>query len=225
MVKRARRRGSLTRWTGQNLGRPLRRFTLLPRSLLARTFLLLAGLLTASVLAWSGIYNWLEQGPRAQQAAQIVISVINLTRASLVSADPQRRLELLTELSMREGLRIYPDGDIPGFQPVKGDSTLLAIEQELRKRLDPRTRIVVTKGLQSGLFVSFSIADEEGVDDYWLMLPRNRIERPLALEVIGWGTAALLLSIDTLLACAAMVALLATAEPDLRLSISISATL
>lgn len=195
MVKRARRRGSLARRSGRNLSRPLRRFTLLPRSLLARTFLLLAGLLTASVLAWSGIYSWLEQGPRAQQAAQIVISVINLTRASLVSADPQRRLELLTELSMREGLRIYPDGDIPDFQPVKGDGTLLAIEQELRKRLDPRTRIVVSKGLQSGLFVSFSIADEEGVDDYWLMLPRNRIERPLALEVIGWGTAALLLAL------------------------------
>ena len=195
MVRRSRRRGSLARWTGQTIARPLRRFTLLPRSLLARTFLLLAGLLTASVLAWSGIYSWLEQGPRAQQAAQIIISVINLTRASLVSADPQRRLELLTELSMREGLRIYPDGDIPGFQPMAGDRSLATIEQELRRRLDPRTRIVVSKGLQSGLFVSFSIADEEGVDDYWLMLPRSRIERPLALEVIGWGTAALLLAL------------------------------
>lgn len=195
MVKRSRRRGSLTRWTGQTLSRPLRRFSLLPRSLLARTFLLLASLLTASVLVWSAIYTWLEQVPRVQQAAQIIISVINLTRASLVSADPQRRLELLTELSMREGLRIYPDGEVPDFQPALGDSVLRSIEQELRKRFDPRTRIVVSKGLQSGLFVSFSIADEEGVDDYWLMLPRSRIERPLALEVIGWGTAALLLAL------------------------------
>lgn len=195
MVRRPRRRGSLYRWTGQTLGVPLRRFPLLPRSLLARTFLLLAALLTASVLAWSGIYAWLEQIPRAQQAAQIIISVINLTRASLVSADPQRRLELLTELSMREGLRIYPDGDIPDFEPIEGDRALVPIEQELRKRLDPRTRIVVSRGLQSGLFVSFSIADNEGVDDYWLMLPRNRIERPLALELIGWGTAALLLAL------------------------------
>lgn len=30
------------------------------------------------------------------------------------------------------------------------------------------------------------------------MLPRNRIERPLALEVIGWGTAALLLALGGL---------------------------
>ncbi len=173
----------------------MRRFPLLPGSLLARTFLLLAALLTASVLAWSGIYAWLEQIPRAQQAAQIIISVINLTRASLVSADPQRRVELLTELSMREGLRIYPDGDIPGFDPVPGDRALVAIEEELRKRHDPRTRIVLSRGIQTGLFVSFSIADSEGVDDYWLMVPRNRIERPLALEVIGWGTAALLLAL------------------------------
>jgi two-component system osmolarity sensor histidine kinase EnvZ len=195
VVKRSRRRGGLHRWTGRTIGTPLRRFSLLPGSLLARTFLLLATLLTASVLAWSGIYAWLERVPRAQQAAQIIISVINLTRASLVSADPQRRVELLTELSMREGLRIYPDGDIPGFDPIQGDHSLAFIEQELQKRLDPRTRIVVSRGIQTGLFVSFSIADAEGSDDYWLMLPRNRIERPLALEVIGWGTAALLLAL------------------------------
>ena len=131
MVKRGRRRGSIARLTGQALRAPLRRFPLLPRTLLARTFLLLAGLLTASVLAWSGIYAWLERAPRAQQAAQIIISVINLTRASLVSADPQRRVELLTDLSMREGLRIYLDGDIPGFDPIPGDRSLAAIEDEL----------------------------------------------------------------------------------------------
>lgn len=195
MVKRSRRRSGLQRWPGRSIGLPLRRFPLLPHTLLARTFLLLAGLLTASVLAWSGIYAWLEQGPRSQQAAQIIISVINLTRASLVSADPQRRMELLNDLSMREGLRIYPDGDIPGFDPIEGDRSLASIEAELQKRLDPRTRIVVSRGVQTGLFVSFSISDTEGVDDYWLMLPRNRIERPLALEVIGWGTAALLLAL------------------------------
>ncbi|WP_051079164.1 ATP-binding protein [Methyloversatilis thermotolerans] len=195
MVKRGRRPGSLSRWTGLTISRPFRRFTLLPRSLLARTFLLLAGLLTASVFAWSAIYSWLEQIPRAQQAAQLIISVINLTRASLVSADPQRRLALLTELSMREGLRIYPDGDIPGFEPIPPDPLLRAIESELRQRFDARTRIVVSKGLQSGVFVSFSIADDEGIDDYWLMLPRSRFERPLALELIGWGGAALLLAL------------------------------
>jgi two-component system osmolarity sensor histidine kinase EnvZ len=195
VVKRARRRGRFARLTGQALRAPLRSFPLLPRTLLARTFLLLAGLLTASVLAWSGIYAWLERAPRAQQAAQIIISVINLTRASLVSADPQRRVELLTDLSMREGLRIYLDGDIPGFDPIPGDRSLAAIEHELRKRFDPRTRIVVSRGIQTGLFVSFSISDGEGIDDYWLMLPRNRIERPLALEVVGWGTAALLLAL------------------------------
>jgi two-component system, OmpR family, osmolarity sensor histidine kinase EnvZ len=196
MVKRARRRGGrFTRWAARDSSRRWRGFSVLPRSLLARTFLLMASLLMASVLAWSAIYAWLEQQPREQQAAQIIISVINLTRASLVSADPQRRMELLTELSMREGLRIYPDGEIPGFEPIEGNRNLAAIEQELRARLDPRTRIVVSKGIQTGLFVSFSIADREGVDDYWLMLPRSRIERPLALEVIGWGAAALLLAL------------------------------
>lgn len=87
---------------------------------------------------------------RSRRTQSITISVINLTRASLVSADPQRRVELLTELSMREGLRIYPDGDVPGFDPIPGDQSLAFIEDELQKRLDPRTRIVVSRGIQTG---------------------------------------------------------------------------
>ncbi|MBL8490101.1 MAG: two-component sensor histidine kinase, partial [Rhodocyclaceae bacterium] len=74
---------------------------LLPRTLLVRTFLLLAALMLLSVLAWFAVFSLYEREPRARQLAQTLVSVANLTRAALVSARPDARHGLLAELSDR----------------------------------------------------------------------------------------------------------------------------
>lgn len=169
--------------------------TFAPSSLLARTFLLLAALMIASLLAWSAIYAWFERGPRASQAAQIIISVINLTRTALVTAEPYRRRELLNELSRREGLRIYPAEETDHVEALAPTSLFKLIETELQQRLDTRTVLAQNVDGRRGLFVRFSISDDEGRDEYWLMIPRERIERSLAQEWTWWGIAALLLAL------------------------------
>ena len=65
--------------------------TVFPRTLLWRTFLLIAALILASVAAYFEIFRTYEREPRAQQVAQMVVSVVNLTRAALVSARPRSR--------------------------------------------------------------------------------------------------------------------------------------
>ena len=62
--------------------------TLWPSTLLWRSVLLIAGLLAIAHLAWLQIFRASEIEPRALQAAQQVVSVVNLTRAALVTADP-----------------------------------------------------------------------------------------------------------------------------------------
>ena len=81
---------------------------LLPRSLLWRTFILVALLMLLSVAAWFAIFSTYEREPRARQLAQTLVSVANLTRAALISARPEARRELLRDLSDREGIHIYP---------------------------------------------------------------------------------------------------------------------
>ena len=70
-----------------------------PRTLLWRSVLLIAALLVVAHLAWLQIFRASEVEPRALQAAQQVVSVVNLTRAALVTADPGRRYALLDELA------------------------------------------------------------------------------------------------------------------------------
>ena len=49
-----------------------------------------------------------ERAPRAQNIAQQVVSVVNVTRAALLYSDPFVRRDLLAELAANEGIRIYP---------------------------------------------------------------------------------------------------------------------
>ena len=75
--------------------------TLFPRTLLWRSFLLISLLMIISVAAWFQILRNYEREPRAQQLAQMVVSVVNLTRAALVTANADKRRELLMDLSER----------------------------------------------------------------------------------------------------------------------------
>ncbi len=168
--------------------------TLLPRTLLWRTFLLVALLMMISVVAWFAIFRTYEREPRARQLAQTLVSVANLTRAALVSARPEARRELLRELSDREGIRIYPAEASDEIQPLPDRAFLYRVQELVREQLGPGTRLTLDREGEQALFVSFRIDDSDD-GDYWLALPRERIDRVFPLGWLGWGVAALLLSL------------------------------
>lgn len=168
--------------------------SLLPRTLLWRSFLLIAALMLLSVLAWYQIFRTYEREPRARQLSQMLVSVANLTRAALVAARPEARRELLRDLSDREGIRIYPAEAADTIAPLPDRPFLRRVENLVRERLGPQTRVSLNRNGERALFVSFRIdASDEG--DYWLALPRERIDRFFPLEWLGWAAAALLLSL------------------------------
>ena len=166
---------------------------LLPQSLLWRTFLLIAGLMVLAVMAWAAIFARAEREPRARELARMVVSVVNLTRAALLTTQPDKRLELLIELSDREGIRVYPAEDEEKVAPLPERALFLQmVSAEVRRQLGGDTRISVDRDGEAGFWVSFRI---EGDDEYWVMLPRERVERSLSEEWLGWGAAVLLLAL------------------------------
>jgi two-component system osmolarity sensor histidine kinase EnvZ len=167
---------------------------LLPRSLLWRTFLFVALLMMLSVAAWFAIFSTYEREPRARQLAQTLVSVANLTRAALISARPAARRELLRDLSEREGIHIYPADVTDRVEPLPDFAFLIRVEELVREQLGPSTRLTLEREGERALFVNFRI-DEGDEGDFWLALPRERIERVFPLGWLGWGVAALLLSL------------------------------
>ena len=165
--------------------------TLLPRTLLWRSFLLISLLMIISVAASFQILRSYEREPRARQLAQMVVSVVNLTRAALVTANADKRRELLTDLSEREGIRVYPaePGDI--LVPSPNTPFVHTLHAEARRQLGEDTRFAAGIGDLRGFFISFHIDD----DEYWVMLPRERVERQFPWQWLGWTALALLLSL------------------------------
>jgi two-component system osmolarity sensor histidine kinase EnvZ len=166
--------------------------TLLPRTLLWRSFLLISLLMIISVTAWFQILRSYEREPRAKQLAQMVVSVVNLTRAALVTAHADKRRALLTELSDREGIRVYPAEPGEKLLPPPDIAFGHMLHAEIRRQLGDETRFASAIGELHGFFISFHIDDD---DEYWVMLPRERVERQFPWQWLGWTILALLLSL------------------------------
>ena len=156
-----------------------------------RSFLLIAGLIVASVLASFQIYRSYEREPRARELAQQAVSTVNLTRAALVNADPFRRRELLIELNEREGLRVYPVTQAEALEPLPEDPLLARVVPHVREALGGSTRFAYERDGLEGFWVSFFI-DE---DEFWVMLPRERFDPAFGIGWLGWGALLLALSL------------------------------
>lgn len=159
--------------------------------LFGRTFLLLTGLMLASLAAWLQAFRNMEIEPRAHQMAQQIVTAVNITRAALVYSAPIRRRFLLLDLATNEGIQIYPRDPADRTEPLPDTTLLQWAAAQISHQLGPDTQVMWTVNDMPGLWVSFSI---EG-DNYWAVLERARAERHDGVQWLGWGLAALLLSL------------------------------
>jgi two-component system osmolarity sensor histidine kinase EnvZ len=167
-----------------------------PRTLLWRIFLLVTVLMLASVAVWSAIFSHFDQLSQARQTAQTVVSIINLTRTALLNADPALRKDLLLDLATLEGIRIYPAEAQDKTTPMDDTPVLRLVTREVRLQLGADTRFAASWEGLSGFWVSFRIGADDPADaeDFWVMLPIERVIRPHAREWMWWGLAALSLA-------------------------------
>src|SRR5688572_21658930 len=162
-----------------------------PQSLLWRSVLLIAGLLVVANLAWVQIFRVAERTPRALRTAQQIASVVNITRWALISADPAKRYELLFELSQSEGIQVYPADHEEKLAPLPEREFIQQLAAELRRQLGPDTRVTLNRDGVGGVWVSFPIDTEQ----FWVFMPRSRIERNEPLRWLGWGALVLVLAL------------------------------
>ena len=165
--------------------------TLFPRTLLWRSVLLIALLLAVAHFAWLEIFRASEREPRARQIAQQIVSVVNVTRAALITADPDKRLNLLQDLSREEGIQVHLGNPGERVAPLGDRQFLRLVEQNIKRQLGPDTQLATSRDGVRGAWVSFRI-DE---DEYWVFMPRSRLERTDPLRWVGWGVLVLALAL------------------------------
>jgi two-component system osmolarity sensor histidine kinase EnvZ len=160
-------------------------------SLFWRTLLLVLLLIVASLGAWIQSFRVFERAPRAQNIAQQVVSVVNITRAALLYSDPFVRRDLLAELVANEGVRIYPLEPGDAIKPLPDGTMLKLAEARIIERLGPETQVAAEVNGVRGLWVSLTLDD----DKYWVFIDRDPSARSFGTQWIGWAAVALLLSL------------------------------
>ena len=163
-----------------------------PKALLVRAFLLIVVLIVLSFATSVAIFRHAVQEPRAQQMAQLVVSAVNLTRAAVLSSAPEWRGALMAELRDVEGLRVQMADVTDVLEPMPGQPPELRLMMDkARERLGEDTRFAAGRNGEEALWVSFYIGKEE----FWVALPKERIEHPLSEMLLVWSGVVLLLAL------------------------------
>jgi two-component system osmolarity sensor histidine kinase EnvZ len=149
-----------------------------------RTFLLLSFLITLSVGSWIGMINVFQQSKQAEQTAELLVSVVTLTKAALTHSSPDLRRELLIELVSNEGIRIITLEPENKVEPPPKLPQMAEIAASVRAKLGQDTRFSRSVDNMPGFWMSFDI---DG-DKYWLMLERERIAGLTGVQWLGWAT-------------------------------------
>ena len=141
-----------------------------------------------------------EQFARIERLGQVVVGThfeandaVNLIRASLFAAAPDKRLGLFTEFSTREGIRLLPAEPEDKIEAMPDSRFFRLLQRELTARLGDHTRIAASVDEVSGFWVSFRLDDADD-EEYWLVLPRDRAARDFASHWLLWGLLAVALA-------------------------------
>jgi two-component system osmolarity sensor histidine kinase EnvZ len=116
-----------------------------------------------------------EREPQTARFAWEIASIVNLTRAGLISAVGDRRRELLVDLARNEDVRVYPLEPQDQIEQWPDRQVGQLVEAKLKELLGPRTLVASKVNGEKALWISFDI---EG-DQYWLIADPKRLERQL----------------------------------------------
>ena len=125
--------------------------------LLWRTFFLLAFLIAVSMAAWVASFRVVERTPRSEQIAAQVDSIVTITRAALLHSAPMLRRELLLDLAITQGIRIYPKELTDKMEALPDTELVRLVTTNVRRRLDNRTEFAGEVNGEEGFWVSFYI--------------------------------------------------------------------
>ncbi len=160
-----------------------RRLNWFKSGLFWRTFLLLGLLTTLSMASWIGMINAVQRGPQVKQTAELVISVVTITRAALTHSAIDLRRELLFDLISNEGIRITALMPTDVVDPPPDNPLMPEIEAIVKEKLGADTRFSSSVNGVAGFWISFKI---DG-DEYWLMLERERLDSLTGVQWLGWA--------------------------------------
>ncbi len=156
---------------------------LIPRSLLTRTALviLLALVITQCVSVF--LFRYYITQPRTEVAAIGFVSHLKSISAALETIPPERHLEFIGRLHEKEGIRVVRVRDAEPIAPAGDVPVLHGVRTRIKEQFGEKADLFVRPGAATTLWVKLPVGDME----YWVVFPRNRVERDTSWAWAGWA--------------------------------------
>ena len=181
--------------------------SLIPKSLVARTALVIVFALIASQLVSVALFRYYSQLPRFQLVAAGYISHLKTIRAALDTIPPAQHRDFLIKLREERGIRVIPPERIAEepLEPAPNLPAIRAARERLREQFGPEADIFVFQRPQRAaralaqsqaggdkpvpmLPPAFITKIPVGSTHYWVLFPQSRIvEQDFSVAWIGWG--------------------------------------
>ena len=181
----------------------------IPKSLLARTALVIVFALIASQVVSVILFRYYSQQPRMQLVAAGYISHLKTIRAALESIPAEQHRDFLLKLHEERGIRVIPPqrlADEP-LEPAPNTPVIRAARERLRDQFGPEADIFVFQRPQRAARAlaaqSQALAEGKpfqapppafitkipiGGTYYWVLFPQSRIiEQDFSIAWLGWG--------------------------------------
>lgn len=155
--------------------------------LFARTFLLLALLMLASLAAWLHVFWTLEREPRATQIALQLVRAVQLTQAAQHFIEPAGRMQWLNAVETHTDLKRLRAEQTQTLEPLPDDADWRAVNAIVTAKLGEQTKLAASNPFNGEVWIQMR-------DNQWLGVRVHPITQTTGPEWVSWIAAAALLS-------------------------------
>jgi two-component system, OmpR family, osmolarity sensor histidine kinase EnvZ len=159
-----------------------------PRSLLARTALVMLFALAASQALSVVLFRYYSREPRIQLAAIGYITQLRTIRAALETIPAEQHAEFLKKLREERGVRVLRPRADEVLEPAPDVPALRVVRERLRAEFGTEADVYTRPQAKAGTPPTLVTKIEAANTQFWVVFPRGRIvEQDYSSAWIGWG--------------------------------------
>ncbi len=168
--------------------------SVLPRSLLARSVLLITAILIASQLAWIQFFRLTSAQSQSDQLASNIASVLNTVAVALDTMPAASRKKFMEKLpTAMQNIRLLPATTWDMDEIAVQDSPLLAAVGEQLKRRSGGTTLALAmlEDSERALWIKIRVKEQA----WWVVFPPNAFGFTATAAWVGWSLVSLALAL------------------------------
>lgn len=170
---------------------------LIPGSLRWRTLLVvvLAMVLSQATAMW--LWQEYVTRPRGEAAIRQFVLHLKTVHAALQAMGPAQQDHFIERVAEQEGIRIRPVRGMEAMRPAPDRAVMRLFRERLREHFGADAEVFVgqgegrTEGQRRLVWVRLPAGERE----FWVAIPRARVERETGTAFIAWGIAGLAIAI------------------------------